>query len=335
MRGNLLRHDRRRDGRGSIPAGAGQPTAIARSTRPATVYPRGCGATRYMTDPHGTSWGLSPRVRGNRCGVPVAARRAGSIPAGAGQPPRRFSPRSGSRVYPRGCGATSITTAVVSPFSGLSPRVRGNPAAAPGRRARVGSIPAGAGQPPCTSRPWRCSRVYPRGCGATRRDRPARSERRGLSPRVRGNRQIDFDVTRGNRSIPAGAGQPCPASARNPRRRVYPRGCGATAAIASRISALAGLSPRVRGNPQRLRGDRGADGSIPAGAGQPRTRSWSGSWRWVYPRGCGATPCRTVELAPLRGLSPRVRGNPEAAIPLRRLRGSIPAGAGQPVLGTA
>ena len=70
---------------------------------------------------------------------------------------------------------------------GLSPRVRGNQRAAPGRRAERGSIPASAGEPPRTGTRSRPGRVYPRECGGTPpRCRPSRSGS-GLSPRVRGN----------------------------------------------------------------------------------------------------------------------------------------------------
>ncbi len=72
------------------------------------------------------------------------------------------------------------------------------------------------------------------------------------------------------------------------------------------------------------------DGPIPAGAGEPSSRSRvSGSWR-AYPRGCGGTRPSWRLPTPPPGLSPRVRGNPQAPRAGRGVEGPIPAGAGEP-----
>ena len=55
------------------------------------------------------------------------------------------------------------------------------------------------------------------------------------------------------------------------------------------VQQRGGLSPRVRGNPPRLT-------STPSATG-------------VYPRVCGGTLGRAVDILPAAGLSPRVRGN--------------------------
>ena len=72
-----------------------------------------------------------------------------------------------STVYPRVCGGTHT---IITPFlrtAGLSPRVRGNPAADLKVSAAVGSIPACAGEPRRQRRNARRSSVYPRVCGGT------------------------------------------------------------------------------------------------------------------------------------------------------------------------
>ena len=149
-------------------------------------------------------------------------------------------------------------------------------------------------------------------CGGTRPARLPHRHTRGLSPRVRGN-------------PPARRPPPLPDSS-----RVYPRVCGGTVPTTVMSPTPPGLSPRVRGN-------RGADpsaaphaGSIPACAGEPRSRRRRGSRRGVYPRVCGGTHyAQRVPILP-RGLSPRVRGNHAQSPEIAAGRGSIPACAGEP-----
>ncbi len=76
--------------RRSIPAGAGLPTPRYAVYLPATVYPRGCGATRYDFPDLTTEEGLSPRVRGYRRQIAEHWHDVGSIPAGAGLPLLQF-----------------------------------------------------------------------------------------------------------------------------------------------------------------------------------------------------------------------------------------------------
>ena len=90
LRGNRLLHRVEHDGQRSIPAPAGEPWPGLRQRRRAEVYPRACGGT-FSRKPHSSlSEGLSPRLRGNlylRARVPEPGR---SIPAPAGEPPRRL-----------------------------------------------------------------------------------------------------------------------------------------------------------------------------------------------------------------------------------------------------
>ena len=93
------------------------------------------------------------------------------------------------------------------------------------------------------------------------------------------------------------------------RQSVYPRVCGGTMqAIAARI-ALLGLSPRVRGNRFGFTPPQKGLRSIPACAGEPRTRLTSSYPSAVYPRVCGGTRRTTSSRRSGNGLSPRVRGN--------------------------
>ena len=272
VRGNPSPRAAGPDLRGSIPAGAGQPSASSPLGQRNGVYPRGCGATAIEPIGDFPVNGLSPRVRGNRVGGGRPVPRAWSIPAGAGQPPSWRDPPAAPGVYPRGCGATRVALGDLPQDPGLSPRVRGNPRG-PGRSAAgSGSIPAGAGQPFSLADVHGIREVYPRGCGATSQALLGQVEDRGLSPRVRGNRTGRRATRPSPGSIPAGAGQPFTVSPASMSRRVYPRGCGATSAYPAYWLAGAGLSPRVRGNRPDPREALPRRGSIPAGAGQPRER---------------------------------------------------------------
>ena len=151
---------------GSIPACAGEPRHTMTRTRWTRVYPRVCGGTPAYDDPDTLDAGLSPRVRGNP-GTAIRPKDGpGSIPACAGEPHMLGLPPR-VKVYPRVCGGTDVLSSVSSRPQGLSPRVRGNPAAGSGGRPAAGSIPACAGEPRIWGRAAECQRVYPRVCGGT------------------------------------------------------------------------------------------------------------------------------------------------------------------------
>ena len=126
VRGNPINPpDPRMEGR-SIPACAGEPDGVRGAIAKRGVYPRVCGGTRWEAIRNSADMGLSPRVRGNRTGLPPRRLSPRSIPACAGEP------RSGSRipnwirVYPRVCGGTRSALCRFTVSRGLSPRVRGN-----------------------------------------------------------------------------------------------------------------------------------------------------------------------------------------------------------------
>ena len=111
---------------------------------------------------------------------------------------------------------------------------------------------------------------------------------------------------------------------------VYPRVCGGTAATSWRPTPHSGLSPRVRGNHLVAGHDVLDRGSIPACAGEPvGGGDLRGAWR-VYPRVCGGTNRNSHMALTIKGLSPRVRGNPVGNDGGIAPHGSIPACAGEP-----
>ena len=167
-------------------------------------------------------------------------------------------------------------------------------------------------------------------CGGTLSRQPAGGSGQGLSPRVRGNRCGICGCPSSMRSIPACAGEPATGKARGRRRRVYPRVCGGTVATELGSNLSRGLSPRVRGNLRNILLNLDSQRSIPACAGEPIQLPRRIKLAEVYPRVCGGTR-RVVHAGQhCRGLSPRVRGNPEGQAAGFQQGGSIPACAGEP-----
>ena len=170
-------------------------------------------------------------------------------------------------------------------------------------------------------------------CGGTELSAIRALNQAGLSPRVRGNLDRRLEVGGAGGSIPACAGEPRCEGTRPWAGRVYPRVCGGTRRLLLQPPFLAGLSPRVRGNPPASRALGDAGGSIPACAGEPSTICRRPASARVYPRVCGGTVSRNSPPPAGWGLSPRVRGNRGRSRSWRRPSGSIPACAGEPLLG--
>ena len=228
VRGNRGGGVQRRQGRGSIPACAGEPHRQRGPDHQSRVYPRVCGGTTDVRWRGAMVQGLSPRVRGNHFPILHAVVDRGSIPACAGEPPRAPPSRAGSGVYPRVCGGTGTRCSRSRSSRGLSPRVRGNRRPAHCFRRSPGSIPACAGEPRSAWRSGCASRVYPRVCGGTPMGSASSDSGTGLSPRVRGNRRQARRRQARAGSIPACAGEPKSAFAISFAKRVYPRVCGGT-----------------------------------------------------------------------------------------------------------
>ena len=270
-------------------------------------------------------------MRGNlRCWCPSHPYR-GSIPASAGEPYYYSRGHRHQEVYPRECGGTCKLTARLSSFSGLSPRVRGNPFQLTSIPLVSRSIPASAGEPGLAGLVTRWPQVYPRECGGTLRPTPCVFGVGGLSPRVRGNPARSAFSGAMTRSIPASAGEPHRPGPSPDPAQVYPRECGGTHRWRIYAANHDGLSPRVRGN--RADGCAGSTStrSIPASAGEPGLSGWRLRSQKVYPRECGGTQPASPQPTPASGLSPRVRGNRADKERLRSKTGSIPASAGEPL----
>ena len=135
------------------------------------------------------------------------------------------------------------------------------------------------------------------------------------------------------RSIPACAGDPPWRYANRLGLRVYPRVCGGSARRRLSGRRPSGLSPRVRGIPNRKVGALcgwAGSGSIPACAGDPDLGACERRRDGVYPRVCGGSRRPTFRGRRLWGLSPRVRGIQGQDNGDMPNQGSIPACAGDP-----
>ena len=221
---------------------------------------------------------------------------SGPIPACAGQPANTKLSRMPSRAYPRVCGATGLCCFLSPGCWGLSPRVRGNRGVHSTLPGLPRPIPACAGQPtPSPAGAWTPG-AYPRVCGATDKRPCPTTGFVGLSPRVRGNRELLNFLAIAGGPIPACAGQPLSSRFIFCNIWAYPRVCGATATIPMPVRLETGLSPRVRGNRTQSNNALRRGGPIPACAGQPHGVCSLKLKIRAYPRVCGATRSSSPRL---------------------------------------
>ena len=232
-------------------------------------------------------------------------------------------------VHPRVCGEQLASGYTVNRWSGSSPRVRGTD---DWRELTVGNlrfIPACAGNSRQGLSRSHQHAVHPRVCGeqAIRfhascaycrfipacagnrtRSRPVSRKRNGSSPRVRGTARgakSDFTLAR---FIPACAGNRCADRRRHPPASVHPRVCGEQTHGPRPERLLSGSSPRVRGTDQIPRSDIPQRRFIPACAGNRRFHAPPRCRSPVHPRVCGEQGTTPIDVAPVFGSSPRVRG---------------------------
>ncbi len=234
------------------------------------------------------------------------------------------------RDYPRACGETHTVRLLIQSPSGLSPRLRGNHPELPPAQLGTGTIPAPAGKPRRSAPTRGTARDYPRACGETADTVPCTVLDPGLSPRLRGNRQLPCRFGSFCGTIPAPAGKPIRRQRETPPERDYPRACGETWPDGLHSNYTPGLSPRLRGNHREAGAAARGAGTIPAPAGKPVTLHSRMIAEWDYPRACGETTPNHRNTRYCGGLSPRLRGNQLDARQGKGHPGTIPAPAGKP-----
>ena len=256
---------------GPIPADAGEPSPARRPGAGSRAYPRGRGGAAATCVQASVSRGLSPRTRGSHRAGSERLSDRGPIPADAGEPNRVMTSPDGITAYPRGRGGAIARRTYFSQIQGLSPRTRGSLPDHPGFAARVGPIPADAGEPwtgACAANP---SRAYPRGRGGAVSAGLLPGGCAGLSPRTRGSLDAQNAPAVARGPIPADAGEPPWLRCLPRTRRAYPRGRGGAPITTSCAGSYQGLSPRTRGSLATAPCPNHLCGPIPADAGEPQS----------------------------------------------------------------
>ena len=177
----------------------------------------------------------------------------------------------------------------------------------------------------------RCGPDHPRVGGEHNRERTARAEDRGSSPRGRGTQPTDGPAVTAARIIPAWAGNTRSSCCAWSIRTDHPRVGGEHEVSWRPRLRYAGSSPRGRGTHTRC---------IP-GKVQPRIiPAWAGNTQWLpersqgitdHPRVGGEHVRETTWPEMLTGSSPRGRGTHHSCTVARFVSRIIPAWAGNTV----
>ena len=312
-----------------IPAHAGQTSGRAPLVRSSADHPRTCGANWACSQTQSMRGGSSPHMRGKLVGSQQTYPLHRIIPAHAGQTSPPCAPTGPTTDHPRTCGANCEPFLGQMDLGGSSPHMRGKYQSQTHRIRHARIIPAHAGQTcPAGSRAVSAS-DHPRTCGANTLTTHKESKTRGSSPHMRGKRTHRICHQRGNRIIPAHAGQTEANREGLEQEADHPRTCGAnvTAMCANRPDY--GSSPHMRGKLRALPWPDGSRRIIPAHAGQIPKSNTSYPTRSDHPRTCGANLSGRQQGSERFGSSPHMRGK-HAHNPQRiQNKGIIPAHAGQ------
>ena len=165
MRGTLTEQWEPRIAERIIPACAGNSRTSGRSGRARSDHPRVCGELSCRLGGQRRGVGSSPRVRGTRHRGLVRSRFGRIIPACAGNSPSRSRPARPATDHPRVCGELTISTGMLGPHDGSSPRVRGTHCRRHAARLFRRIIPACAGNSSFPSPMRTASTDHPRVCG--------------------------------------------------------------------------------------------------------------------------------------------------------------------------
>ena len=210
--------------------------------------------------------------------------------------------------------------------------MRGTPHDVDHGAPELGIIPAYAGNTITLSAMHEAYWDHPRVCGEHATGASTQVNCTGSSPRMRGTPAVTEATNNTARIIPAYAGNTPAACWKSWQAWDHPRVCGEHQSCLQRIRLSRGSSPRMRGTPVVPPAYPTFTGIIPAYAGNtPRPDPWTG-FPGDHPRVCGEHRSLS-DLSDLEGgSSPRMRGTPVSRLRFYRIRGIIPAYAGNTAL---
>ena len=250
------------------------------------------------------------------------------IPAWAGNRRPRPGPRACGPVHPRVGGEQDRPQPQPGFHCGSSPRGRGTVAETWAGLSAARFIPAWAGNSP---EGWqrRCSSsVHPRVGGEQMVVDFDAYLKRGSSPRGRGTGVIPACRNRGERFIPAWAGNRRQRYRQQTARPVHPRVGGEQNENQGKKNGVAGSSPRGRGTVFKCRAGHVTIRFIPAWAGNSNASRCDADGTTVHPRVGGEQPATPEQLEYTSGSSPRGRGTDAQHRRRMGYRRFIPAWAG-------
>ena len=206
--------------------------------------------------------------------------------------------------------------------------MRGTPWVVGAAHAPDGIIPACAGNTRQQGCHVALSRDHPRMCGEHVSVLITIKSETGSSPHVRGTLPIYRLIECSRGIIPACAGNTRSASSPEVSTRDHPRMCGEHCASALPLSDGLGSSPHVRGTHFGRRRGAPHHGIIPACAGNTFGGVGHALASRDHPRMCGEHLCLLSFDGLGEGSSPHVRGTRGVRRAAARMRGIIPACAG-------
>ena len=212
--------------RGSSPRMRGTPTILPCACFFSGIIPAHAGEHCPRCGARTVNSGSSPRMRGTRGDERICYVRHGIIPAHAGNTPLRIGQLLICGDHPRACGEHTFYVPTLSISGGSSPRMRGTQHGEKRQMAKLGIIPAHAGNTDRHSCRSTAKRDHPRACGEHDSADITGMFQTGSSPRMRGTppgRGCNI-VSKG--IIPAHAGNTSTPCARPRPRRDHPRACG-------------------------------------------------------------------------------------------------------------
>ena len=314
--------------RGLIPARAGNTRQLSLHVCIMRAHPRSRGEHHALLPTTSIDQGSSPLARGTRFAQTPDSRRAGLIPARAGNTEVLDVSGAVEGAHPRSRGEHSPFGFANVTCWGSSPLARGTPTRKFSRFCSPGLIPARAGNTRFDKRADFATWAHPRSRGEHCSLCGVCCGMRGSSPLARGTRFDGSQKVERRGLIPARAGNTSVARYRAAVSGAHPRSRGEHVRMLSRVLRRLGSSPLARGTPNLGRHILKARGLIPARAGntcRPRPSAERGR---AHPRSRGEHYPPGNRAGVDGGSSPLARGTRRSIPSLATICGLIPARAG-------